>query len=580
MRRVVLFVFFLSVATFSSYSQMQPFAATDGLGRVLPQNDDIGGPKSNRRVAMFYFLWMGSDNNTSEHYWDLDLLWQYHPEVFEDFSSPYWGGGAGVIGRYYFWGQSVYGYYNGNDYWVHLKNIQLLTDAGVDLLVIDATNCLHYPTQADALMKAMQTVNRQGLSAPKIVFYTNTESGKTMQQIYNDIYKEGAKYRYPDCWFYLDDKPLILGASTEAKGKDYEQFFTIRESQWPTEPTKVNGWPWIEFVRPQQVYLNHKGEKEIVNVSVAQHPNPVAGMGGSAFYGNQDNWGRSYRNGSPGNPEEDMKYGYNFQEQWDYAISQEVPFVFVTGWNEWIAGKWKSRDDNPEHSWFCDQASPEYSRDIEPTLTAGLDDHYYMQLVANIRRYKGITAIPASPKRQTIKNIADWKQVPSVYTDYVGDVIHRNAPSALTEPRVVYTNNTGRNDFARMKVVRDKKNVYFYAQTVDVITPKQGYNWMTLYLNTDGYEKTGWCGYDYKVVSGNKLMKYTNNQWIQVDELFCLIERNEMSISIPIEKIEQGNKPLFLHFKWADNMQIENPMDWYVNGDTAPGSRFSYVFME
>ena len=33
-------------------------------------------------------------------------------------------------------------------------------------------------------------------------------------------------------------------------------------------------------------------------------------------------------------------------------------------------------------------------------------------------------------------------------------------------------------------------------------------------------------------------------------------------------------------FKWADNMQKEDPMDWYVNGDTAPGSRFNYIYKE
>ena len=33
------------------------------------------------------------------------------------------------------------------------------------------------------------------------------------------------------------------------------------------------------------------GEREIINVSVSQHPNPDAGMGGSAFYAAiQDNW--------------------------------------------------------------------------------------------------------------------------------------------------------------------------------------------------------------------------------------------------------------------------------------------------
>src|SRR3546814_7493925 len=83
-------------------------------------------------------------------------------------------------------------------------------------------------------------------------------------------------------------------------------------------------------------------------------------MGGAAFYGNTDNWGRSYHNGSPGNPVADIIHGYNFQEQWDYALKQDVPFVYVTGWNEWVAGKFPSHDDNQEHSCFCDQDSPEY----------------------------------------------------------------------------------------------------------------------------------------------------------------------------------------------------------------------------
>ena len=193
MTRKILSTLVLCIVATYAYPHRQPFAATDGLGRVLPLNNEVGDSRTGRHVAMFYFLWTGSGDRTSERYWDLEVLWRDHPEVFEDFSSPYWGGGAGIAGRYYYWGQPIYGYYDSNDYWVHLKNIQLLTDAGVDLLVIDATNNSHYPTQADALMRAMQTVNRQGLKAPKIVFYTNTKSGETMQRIYNDIYKEGAK---------------------------------------------------------------------------------------------------------------------------------------------------------------------------------------------------------------------------------------------------------------------------------------------------------------------------------------------------------------------------------------------------
>ena len=34
-----------------------------------------------------------------------------------------------------------------------------------------------------------------------------------------------------------------------------------------------------------------------------------------------------------------------------------------------------------------------------------------------------------------------------------------------------------------------------------------------------------------------------------------------------------------IEFKWNDNMQDNgNIMDFYVNGDTAPGGRFNYVY--
>jgi hypothetical protein len=551
----------------------QPLAGTDDLGRTIPQNDAVGNPKANRQIAMFYFLW---HDTAPAKAWDLHEIVSKNPEVLEDFDNPHWGGGALNVGMYY-WGQPIYGYYKADEYWVHLRSIQLLTDAGVDLLVIDATNRLTYPKQADVLMKAMEAVRAQGKNPPKIVFYTNTASGETMQEAYNNFYKAGALYRHPECWYYLDGKPLILGISAESKGKPYESFFTYRESQWPTESQKTNGWPWIEFKRPQQVYTNLRGEKEIVNVSVAQHPNPTAGMGGSAFYGNLDNWGRSYRNGSRGNPETDMVYGYNVQEQWDFALKQNTPFIYVTGWNEWIAGKFKSRDDNPEHSWFCDQASPEYSRDIEPSLTANLKDHYYMQLVSNIRKYKGIEANPKLSAAKTITDFKSWNDVLPVYSDYTGDTQERNHPGAQTDPVTVYTNKTGRNDFDKMKVARDKNNVYFYAKTIEAITPNSGDKWMRLYIDSDRNPATGWKGYDFRVAGGKTLQQYDGGLWQDVQAVKYKVTGNEMMITVPRKAISKSSD-LHFEFKWSDNMQNDtDPLDWYVNGDVAPGGRFNFI---
>lgn len=339
----------------------------------------------------------------------------------------------------------------------------------------------------------------------------------------------------------------------------------------------MDGWPWISFKRKPEVHINHRGEREILNVSVAQHPNPTAGMGGSAFYGNMDNWGRSYRNNSHGNPVTDMAYGYNFQEQWDYALKEEVPFIFVTGWNEWIAGRWTSHDKNPEHSWFCDQANPEYSRDIEPSLSAGLKDNYYMQLVNNIRRYKGVEKnLPL--QKAAIKKMKDWDQVTITYTDYTGDTEHRNHPGAQARPVVTYTNTTGRNDFHIMKTAYDAKKLYFYAQTVQDITLPAGENWMTLWIDADKNAGTGWNGYDYRIVQGNILQQYSGGSWrtINIKQVKYTVEKNKMMITVPVRSLPALSMPAGFEFKWSDNMQYADALDWYINGDAAPGGRFNY----
>ena len=31
--------------------------------------------------------------------------------------------------------------------------------------------------------------------------------------------------------------------------------------------------------------------------------------------------------------------GRNFQQQFDRAIEEDADFVFITGWNEWLAGR-------------------------------------------------------------------------------------------------------------------------------------------------------------------------------------------------------------------------------------------------
>jgi len=80
-----------------------------------------------------------------------------------------------------------------------------------------------------------------------------------------------------------------------------------------------------------------------------------------------------------------VNLGQNHTEQWHRALELDPPFVMVTGWNEWTAGKY-SRLNQPVA--FVNQYDQAFSRDIEPVKGLHGDNDYY-QMVANIRRIKG-----------------------------------------------------------------------------------------------------------------------------------------------------------------------------------------------
>ena len=66
--------------------------------------------------------------------------------------------------------------------------------------------------------------------------------------------------------------------------------------------------------------------------------------------------------------------------------------IFVTGWNEYIAGMWLPKDNwTGDPFSFVDQYNWNCSRDIEPNKGWGdKDDVYYLKLVDNVRRFKGM----------------------------------------------------------------------------------------------------------------------------------------------------------------------------------------------
>ena len=150
-----------------------------------------------------------------------------------------------------------------------------------------------------------------------------------------------------------------------------------------------------------------------------------------------------------------------------------------------------------------------------------------------------------------------------------------------------YTNNTGRNDIVGAKVARDKDNLYFYVETADKLTPSTDRNWMMLLIDVDRDKTTGWNGYDLIVnrtsPHGKKAVIEKNVggrwEWEAVGESKFAVNGNKLELAIAKQLMNLTGDDVDIEFKWNDNMQENgNIMDFYVNGDTAPGGRFNYVY--
>lgn len=139
------------------------------------------------------------------------------------------------------------------------------------------------------------------------------------------------------------------------------------------------------------------------------------------------------------------------------------------------------------------------------------------------------------------------------------------------------------------KVARDRRYVYFYVETADKLTPSTDRNWMMLFIDVDRDKATGWEGYDFvlnyeKPQDGKSVLSRHSGDgwnWERAAEADYAVDGNRMEIRIPRSLLGEFGKSLNIEFKWSDNMQEEgNIMDFYVNGDAAPGGRFNFVYDE
>ena len=372
------------------------------------------------------------------------------------------------------------------------------------------------------------------------------------------------------------DRTLRL-AFADGDTQQILEFFTFRKPQpdYFQGPTKADMWSWLE-ISPQHVFTNSAGQKEQMSVGVAQ--NAVKGRLGSMS--EQDAQGRSFHHGATDTRPDTVRYGLNVTEQWSLAFKEDPRFIFVTGWNEWIAGRFAEFNRIKLPVMFVDQFDHEHSRDIEP-MRGGHGDDYYYQFVSNVRQYKGARPLP-SLESHPIKvdgKFDDWREVQPEFRDTIGDQVRREHRGWATN--VTYRNFSGRNDIVASKVSWNKTTASFYVRTREPITPPGGTNWMVLFLDTDANVKTGWLGYDFVInqagigtLERNVGGRFT---WTTAGKVKWNVQGNELELSIPWKALGLKSPPPTLDFKWADNcLQSGDWSDFTLNGDAAPNDRFNY----
>lgn len=562
--------------------------ATDALGRALPSFKEAGPPRKDKFIGLFYWTWHTAMANNPP--FNTSVFLAKDPKAIDDYNNPVWP----KQNSPFFWAEPLFGYYRDTDEWVLRKHAEMLAVAGVDVIFFDCTNGnMTWKESYTKLCEVFTQARKDGVPTPQIAFmmpFWSTPGGvQAVTELYTELYKPGL---YKDLWFYWKGKPLIMSIpemfadvpgkpDSTALFREIRNFFTFRPGQpvYNKGPERPDHWGWLEIYPQHGFSKTPGGGFEQVTVGVAQNWSKERGLTAMNAPGA---FGRSYTHAkgqinTPGA----VNFGYNFQEQWERALALDPEFIFITGWNEWIAGRYETWQQQTNA--FPDECNQEGSRDLEP-MKGGHGDNYYYQMVDNIRRFKGVPKLSPASAPVTISmngSPDEWKNVMPAFTAYKGNTIHRNS-RGWGDLR--YTNTTGRNDIVLAKVARDRKYLYFYVETAAPLTSRNDTGWMRLFIDADRNKATGWEGYDFVVnrISPGKQAVLESSRhgwnWKQAAKVDYTVKDNKLVIRIPRNKLGIGGT-VDIAFKWSDNMQQDGDINnFLLNGDAAPLGRFNYQY--
>lgn len=546
------------VPVWDNYSDT--WVATDGLGRVMPGNADVGDYKYGKQhtVGIFYVTWHEQFFHTfnSPLNGDVTKILNQDPNARKDASNSLWNTNSNY---YYHWGEPEAGYFLSADRYVIRRDISMLADAGVDVLILDCTNGVNYWNEWYALFDELEAMKAEGNKVPKICWWCfNTQPVARVQEIYAKIYEQN---KYKDLWFYWYGKPLILANMTptvDATGGNqkinnylYEpdaltnknnphygdplyttqyltgypayikNYFTMR-NMW----FGYNYWNGKRFVGTEdnwsfglnlqelssfsakEMVSKHKGAYEEYAVAPAQHASSMTGKcwtrtGGEPELDEYDMPVPTYVKQAGKTVDDPTAWGIYFQDRWDEALSVNPQFIYLNDWNEWTAMKFNGNLVNPfmrrnnNGLFFVDQYNAEFNRTIGPAK-GKYSDNYYMQMASNIRRYKGVRPIPEN------YGIADAAVARVDSAAWSGVTVEYRDTRGDVNHRdydgyggLHYYDNLGRNDIIRTKVAMREDSVYFRVETADALCDHTVNGWMLLFIDADNDHSTGWNGYDY-----------------------------------------------------------------------------------
>ena len=446
------------------------WTATDTLGRTLPLHTDVGPPRTQpATVGMFYFIWHDPQ----------------YPGPYDNTKLLAAAGGNrsrvqyGPVGLPHHWGEPLYGYYLADDDWVVRKHGSLLADAGVDFICFDMTNAVTYDPAWHAVFGGWASMRAAGNPTPNIAIILHSGVNATATHMYEQLYQPGL---YRELWQIWDGKPLILGNASEVDDPAIRDFFTWRQSwAWTANQDWFgdghDAWPWIDWYTQGYGWHGNHSRKEEVPIAVAGWPTSNLGKSYDGYTHTEPAWGTA-------NP----AIGHYFRQQFEWALNatchddsfqcDNVPVeddalpqaVFITGWNEWFAGRFIVGPDDvidfvgerlqPGDSFFVDEYIEEYSRDIE-AMRGGHGDNYYYQLVAIVRWLKGAEPAPShsTPPPAALPSTVGgellsrswWSAAGPMYYDTVNDTETRSH-KGFGDTGLYYTDNSTVDDLCEAQI--------------------------------------------------------------------------------------------------------------------------------